>query len=81
MNTQDRSDRSFPVRDLDLSGKIYRSVPDLYDLYDLAHVSGWEPYVLHDLARVSSVGFVLYRSCIPTSYNFRFGSRLSAIYL
>ena len=29
-----------------------RSIPDLYDLcdlYDLAHVAGWEPRNLHDL--------------------------------
>ena len=27
------------------------STPDLYDLYDLAHVAGWEPYVLHGLGQ------------------------------
>ena len=32
---------------------------DLYDLYDPAHVAGWEPYTLHDLAHVSLVGSVL----------------------
>ena len=26
-----------------------RYIHDLYDLYDLAHVGGWEPYSLHDL--------------------------------
>ena len=26
-----------------------RYIPDLYDLYDLAHVAGWEPYNLYDL--------------------------------
>ena len=33
---------------------------DLYDLYELAHVAGWEPYNLHDLANISWVGSVLY---------------------
>ena len=33
-------------------GKIYsRSCP--HDLYDLAHVAGWEPYDLRDLPHVS----------------------------
>ena len=27
-------------------------MPDLYDLYDLAHVTGWELYDLHDLGHV-----------------------------
>ena len=22
-----------------------RHIPDLYDLYDLAHAAGWEPYI------------------------------------
>ena len=35
----------FPFRDVDLPGKA-----DLFPiLYDLAHVSGWKPYDLHDL--------------------------------
>ena len=44
------------------------------DLYDLAHVAMWEPYYLHDLARVSGVGSVLhiYRSC-TTSHNGIYG--------
>ena len=25
----------------------------MYDLYDVPHVAGWEPYILHDLAAVS----------------------------
>ena len=29
------------------------------DLYDLAHVAGWEPCNLHDLGQVSWVGSVL----------------------
>ena len=29
--------------------------------YDLANVAGWIPYNLHDLARASWVGSVLYR--------------------
>ena len=32
-----------------------RYIPDLYDLYDLAHVAGWEPYNPHDLGHVSWV--------------------------
>ena len=31
---------SSTVHDLDLPGRT----DDLYDLYDLAHVAGWEPY-------------------------------------
>ena len=30
-------------------------------MYDLAHVAGWDPYSLHDLAHVSWVGSVLHR--------------------
>ena len=40
-----------------------RYTADLYDLYKLARVSGWEKDDLHDLARVSWVGSVLLRSC------------------
>ena len=45
-----------------------------YDLYDLAHVAGWEPYTLHGLGHVSSVGSALYRS-YATSRNGSLGSR------
>ena len=31
----------------------------MYYLYGLAHVAGWEPYDLHDLAHASGVGSVL----------------------
>ena len=49
------SDRSrFPLHDI--QGKYIPDLYDLYDLYDLAHVAAWEPYNLHDLARVSWVG-------------------------
>ena len=34
-------------------------IPELYDLYDLAHVARWEPYNLHHLGHVSRDGFVL----------------------
>ena len=34
----------FLLRHLDLSGQIH-----FLDLYDLAHVAGWEPYKLHGL--------------------------------
>ena len=53
------------------------------DLYDLAHVDGWEPYNLHDLstvARVSWVGSLVHRSCTTPAQpltNGRLGSRLS----
>ena len=43
-------------------------MPALYDLYDLAHVAGLEPYSLHLLGHVSWVASVLYRPCI-TSHN------------
>ena len=47
----------------------------MYDLYDVPHVAGWEPYILHDLAaHVSWVGSVLYRSC-TTYHNGKLGSR------
>ena len=46
------------VHDLDLCNP---------DLYDLAHVYGWERYNLHDLGQVSWVGSVLFRSC--TTYH------------
>ena len=45
------------------------------DLYNLAHVRGWEPYHLHDLVHVSWVGSVLHICC--TSQNGRIGFRLS----
>ena len=46
----------------------------MYDLYDLAHVAGWEPSKLHDLGRVSCVGAVLHRSC-TTSHDGTLGSK------
>ena len=42
--------------------------------YDLDHVAGWESYNLEDLAHVSRVGSVLYRSC-TSSHDGRLGSR------
>ena len=69
---------------------IGRSVPtywpryfkaDLFPIlvcHGLAHVAGWEPYNLHDLAHVSRVGFVLCRSC-TTSHNGRWGTRWSTV--
>ena len=50
-------------------------IPDLYDLYDLAHDGGWEPYNLHDLGRIFWVGYVLVLniSC-TTSHTGRVGS-------
>ena len=58
--TQIRSDRS-PPQYLLLQVFRGRKVPDLcdmYDLYDLAHVAGWRPFSLHDLAHVAWVGHV-----------------------
>ena len=37
------------VHDLNVSGQTDKYIPDLYDLYDLAHVAGWGPYNLHGL--------------------------------
>ena len=62
---------SSTVHDLDLPRKADRLI---HDLYDLAHVAGWEPFNLHDLAHVSWVGSVSHRSC-TTSHNGRLGSR------
>ena len=58
-----------------LMTKIFqgRHIPDMHDP---AHVSGWDPYNLRDLAHDSWVGSVLYISC-TTSHNDRLGSRLS----
>ena len=41
----------FPLDDIDTCRE---------DLYDLAQVTGWEPYNLHDLVHVSRVGSTLY---------------------
>ena len=46
------------------------------DLYDLAHVAGWEQYIPHDLGHASWVGLVLYRAC-TTSHSGRLGSKRS----
>ena len=61
-----------------------RYIPDLYDLcdlYDLAHVAGWEPYILHDLHDLAQyfLGWMcttVYRSC-NASENGRLGFRWS----
>ena len=55
------------------SSRQGRCVPHLYDL---AHVTGCEPYNLYDLAHVSWVVSVLYRSCTAPQ-NGRLGSRWS----
>ena len=59
----------YDLYDLHLPGRA-----DLFPvLYDLAHVAGWEPYSLHELANVSWVGSVLVcRSC-TTSDSGRLG--------
>ena len=51
---------------------------DLHDLYDLAPVGGWKPYKPHDLAHISCVGSVLYRSC-TTSHSGRLGHGLDDV--
>ena len=56
--TRDRSDRDNRFS----SDHIFFRADDLYDLYDLARVAGWEPYDLHDLGHVSLVGSALYIS-------------------
>ena len=61
----------FPLDELDLSRQI-----DCQILYDLVHVAGWEPCILHDLAHVSWVGSVLYRSCTTLTTG-RWGTRWS----
>ena len=33
---------------------------DLSDLYDVAHVAGWEPHSPHDVGHISGVGSDLY---------------------
>ena len=80
-HTSDESDRYFPHHDLDISGQMDIYIPDLYDLYDLYalcdlahHVAGLEPYDLYDLAHVSWVGSVRYRSC-TTPHNGGLGSK------
>ena len=35
-------------------------MPDVYDLYDLAHAPWWERYILHDLIGHVSYGLDLY---------------------
>ena len=52
--TQPRTENLFPHRnDQGRSGQIY-VFPRLYELYDLAHVAGWDPsQVLSTVAHVS----------------------------
>ena len=45
--------------------RSFRADRSIHDLYDLAHVAGWEPYNLHDLAHLSWVGSVLYTDPDP----------------
>ena len=52
-----RTDHGFPRDDLDLQGKADR----FPDLYDLAHVTAWEPYNLHDLCNTDP-GLDLYNT-------------------
>lgn len=55
-----------PLDVVDISGQVL-------DLYDVAHVTRWEPHNLHSFARVSWVGSVITRSC-RTSHFGRLGS-------
>ena len=48
-----------PFDDLDISRQI-NLFPILYDLYDLAHVAGWDPYNLYDLLQHMFPGLDLY---------------------
>ena len=43
-------------------------------LYDVSHVSAWEPSIVHDVGHVSWVEAVLNRSCTISHYG-RIGSR------
>ena len=61
-----------PLYDSDISRQIDHLLPIWYDMYDLAHAAGCEPYSLHGLARVSWVGSAPWRSC-TTSRNGRYG--------
>ena len=71
--TTQRTDHRFSLDGLDLPGRADRYIPDLYDL---AHVSPWEPYNLHDLGKVFWIGSVPYRSC-TTSHNGWLGCKRS----
>ena len=52
-NTHRTDHHRFPLHDLDLFGA------DLFpDLYDLAHVAGWEPYNLHVCSRTRFLGWI-----------------------
>ena len=52
----------FSIHDVDVQGRY------MHDVYDLAHVAGWEPYNLHDLGHVSWVGRGRHRSCTASHY-------------
>ena len=56
--------RPFPLRDLDIAGQLNRyNIPDLYDLYDLGHVVGWELYnLLHLLLQDTLPGLDLHHT-------------------
>lgn len=40
------------------------------DLHGLAHITGWKPYDLHDLANVSRVESVLFNKCTDLVQHF-----------
>ena len=55
-------------------------MPDLYDLYDLAHVAGWDPYYcLHDLlySRTRFLSWICTIQILHKSHNGGLGLRLS----
>ena len=58
---------------LDFYLMVY-SRSDLYDLYDLAHVAGWEPCILHDPGHIYWAQSALHRSCM-TYHNGKLGYR------
>lgn len=61
----DKGQKSFftPQRDHRYIHIKGRNIPDQCDLYDQAHVAGWEAFDPDDLGHVSRVRSVIHRSC------------------
>ena len=49
---------SIPASSPAVDGFREDAIYGLYELYDLAHVAGWEPYSLHDLGRTYFLGWI-----------------------